>query len=64
MKKERYSSYCAYIIAIVLMINCRTVWLSIPNLSSKLNTVSYFLLFFVSLLLIGINFSTIKNIKK
>lgn len=62
MKKERYSSYCAYIIAIVLMIN--TVWLSIPNLSSKLNTVSYFLLFFVSLLLIGINFSTIKNIKK
>ena len=64
MKKERYSSYCAYIIAIVLMINCRTVWLSIPNLSSKLNIVSYFLLFFVSLLLIGINFSTIKNIKK
>lgn len=34
----------AYIAGIVLLINCRTVWMSEPNLSSKLNILSYFFL--------------------
>lgn len=63
MKKQTYSNICAYLIAVVIMVNCRSVWLSNPAWTSVLNMGLYLILVCGSICLLLINFDSINNLK-
>lgn len=64
MKKQTCSNICAYLIAMGIMINCRSVWLSNPSWTSRLNIGLYLILVCGSIGLLLINFNKIRNIKR
>ena len=63
MKKQTCSNICAYLIAVVIMVNCRSVWLSNPSWTSVLNMGLYLILVCGSICLLLINFDSINNLK-
>lgn len=63
MKKNIYSSICAYLLAMIIIVNCRSVWLSNLNWLS-LNKVTYILFILGSIALIGININSINDLNK
>ena len=63
MKIQTCSYICAYLIAVVIMVNCRSVWLSNPSWTSVLNMGLYLILVCGSICLLLINFDSINNLK-
>ena len=63
MKKQTCSNICAYLIAVAIMVNCRSVWLSNPSWTSVLNMGLYLILVCGSICLLLINFDSINNLK-
>lgn len=63
MKKNVYSGICAYLLAMIIIINCRSVWLSNPNWLN-LNNITYILFILGSITLIGININSINDLNK
>lgn len=58
MNKEsflnKWYTFFVYCIAFILILNCQSVWMTVPGLSSKLNTYLFFVIVLLITLVIGI----------
>lgn len=63
MKKSIYNNIYAYLIAVVIIVNCRSVWLNSPNWGN-LNRIAYVLFIVGSIFLVGRNLNNIRNLNE